>query len=88
MHLRLRDVHSLKEKRAVVRPIIEGTQRRFAVAAAEVAHQDSLREAVIGLAAVSGDAGFAVTVLDKAERFVWSFPEVEVLSAERSWLEA
>lgn len=87
MHLRLRDVHSLKEKRAVVRPIIEGAQRRFAVAAAEVAHQDSLREAVLGLAVVSGDAGFAATVLDKAERFVWSFPEVEVLSSERRWLE-
>ncbi len=87
MHLRLRDVHSLKEKRAVVRPIIDGAQRRFAVAAAEVAHQDSLREATLGLAVVSGDAGFAVNLLDKAERFVWSFPEVEVLSADRRWLE-
>ena len=87
MHLRLRDVHSLKEKRAVIRPIIEGAKRRFAVAAAEVAHQDSLREAALGMAVVSGDAGFAVNVLDKAERFVWSFPEVEVLSADRRWLE-
>lgn len=87
MHLRLRDVHSLKEKRAVVRPILEGVQRRFAVAASEVAHQDSLREATLGMAVVSGDAGFAAGVLDRAERFVWSFPEVEVLSAERSWLE-
>jgi hypothetical protein len=26
-------------------------------------------------------------VLDSAERFVWSRPDVEVLSIERSWLD-
>ena len=88
MELRLRDVHSLKEKRSVVRPIIEGAHRRFAVAAAEVAHQDSWRQATIGMAVVSGDAGHAGSVLDAVERFVWSFPEIEVLSADRRWLEA
>lgn len=88
MDLRLRDVHSLKEKRSVVRPILEGARRRFSVAAAEVAHQDSLRQATIGLATVSGDRSHAVDVLDAVERFVWSFPEVEVLAAERNWMEA
>jgi hypothetical protein len=88
MELRLRDVHSLKEKRSVVRPIIEGAHRRFAVAVSEVAHQDSLRQATVGMAVVSGDAGHAAGVLDAVERFVWSFPEIEVLSAERNWLEA
>jgi uncharacterized protein YlxP (DUF503 family) len=28
-----------------------------------------------------------VDVLDRVERFVWSFPEVEVVTAERRWLE-
>ncbi len=88
MDLRLRDVHSLKEKRSVVRPILDGTRRRFSVAAAEVAHQDSLRQATIGMATVSGDHGHAVTVLDAVERFVWSFPEIEVLATERRWMEA
>jgi uncharacterized protein YlxP (DUF503 family) len=88
MELRLRDVHSLKEKRSVVRPIMEGAHRRFAVAVSEVAHQDSLRQATVGMAVVSGDAGHATEVIDAVERFVWSFPEIEVLSAERNWLEA
>ena len=87
MELRLLDVHSLKEKRSVIRPIMEGAHRRFSVAVSEVAHQDSLRQATIGMACVSGDAGHATEVMDAAERFVWSFPEIEVLSAERSWLE-
>ncbi len=71
----------------MVRPIIEGAQRRFSVAAAEVGHQESLREAIIGMAVVSAEAGHAGSILDAVERFVWSFPEIEVLSAERNWME-
>ena len=88
MELRLHDVHSLKEKRSVIRPILEGCRRRFAVAVAEVGHQDSLRQATLGMATVSGSSGHAVTVVDAVERFVWSFPEVEVLASERNWMEA
>jgi uncharacterized protein YlxP (DUF503 family) len=87
MDLRLIDVHSLKDKRSVVRPIVEGARRRYSVAAAEVAHQDSLREATIGVAVVSGEAGHAVEVADAVERFVWSFPEIQVTSVVRRWLE-
>jgi hypothetical protein len=86
LELHLRDVHSLKEKRAVLRPILEGARRRYAVAAAEVDHQDLWQRAAIGLATVSGTAGQAHEVLDAVERFVWSFPEVEVSDAYRDWL--
>ena len=85
--LRLRDVHSLKEKRSVVKPILEGAHRRFAVATAEVGHHDSLRQSTLAMACVSGDSGHAAQVIDAVERFVWSFPEIEVLACERRWLE-
>jgi len=86
MDLRLPAVHSLKEKRAVLRPILDGARRRFAVAAAEVGSQDAWQSATIGMAAVSGSAYHAGEVLDAVERFVWSFPEVEVTSTLRNWL--
>lgn len=86
LELRLRDVRSLKEKRTVLRPIIDGARRRFAVAAAEVGRQDAWRSAVVGMATVSSSAHHAREVLDAAERFVWSFPEVEVTSSTRSWM--
>jgi hypothetical protein len=79
-------VHSLKEKRAVLRPILEGSRRRYAVAAAEVDHQDRWQRATLGMATVSGSAAHAQQVLDAVERFVWSFPEVEVTASERGWL--
>jgi hypothetical protein len=83
--LQLPHVHSLKEKRAVLRPILEGARRRFEVAAAEVDHQDRWQRATLGLAAVSGSAGHAQAVLDKVERFVWSFPQVDVIGSHRDW---
>ena len=86
MDLRVPDVRSLKEKRSVVRPIIDGAKRRFAVAVAEVDHQDSWQRATIGVAAVSGTAAHAREVIEAVERFVWSFPEVEVITSRRGWV--
>ena len=77
--------HSLKEKRAVLRPILEGARRRFAVAVAEVDGQDLWQRATLGMAAVSGSARHAGEVLDAVERFVWSFPEIEVTACRRNW---
>ncbi|MBA3654909.1 MAG: DUF503 domain-containing protein [Actinobacteria bacterium] len=79
--------HSLKEKRAAIKPIIEGAKRRFGVAVAEVAHQNTWQRADLGVAAVAASVGHVEDVLDEVERFVWSHPEVEVLCAQRSWLE-
>lgn len=86
LELRLPEVRSLKDKRSALKPIVEGARRRFAVAAAEVDHQDAWRVATIGMAAVSGSASHARTVLEAVERFVWSFPEVEVTATRRNWL--
>jgi hypothetical protein len=75
-------VHSLKEKRAVIKPILEGARRRYQAAAAEVDHMDKWQRAALGFAVVSASAGHAEEVMSAVDRFVWSFPEVEVLSVE------
>jgi len=67
----------------VVKTILHGAQNRYGVAVAEVAHHDKWQRAGLGFATVSPSAGHADEVIAKVERFVWSFPEVEVLSAER-----
>ena len=83
LDLLLGDVHSLKEKRAVVRPIVAALRRRFEVAAAEAGDLDLHRRALIGVAVVAADAAHCVTVLDACERLVAGRPEVELLSARR-----
>jgi hypothetical protein len=84
--LRLPACHSLKEKRAVIRPILDGARNRHHVASAEVEDQDRWQRARLGFASVAGSPGHVGEVLDAVERFVWSFPEVEVLSITRSWV--
>ena len=44
----LGDVHSLKQKRSAVRPVIAELRRRFEVSAAEAGHLDLHRRALIG----------------------------------------
>jgi uncharacterized protein YlxP (DUF503 family) len=85
--LHVPEARSLKAKRAVVKPIVEGVRRRFAVAVAEVGHHDQWQRARLGVAAVAGTPGHVADVLDEVERFVWAQPGVEVLSVTRSWLE-
>ncbi len=86
--LHIADSHSLKQKRAVLKPILEGARRRFSVATAEVDHQDKWQRGAVGVAVVSSSHAQACAILDAVERFVWSFPEVQVLDADRCWLDA
>jgi len=87
IELHIPQSHSLKEKRAVLRPVLDGLRNRHPVAVAETDYQDKWQRAEIGIVAVSSSATLVAQVVDDAERFVWSFPEVEVTDARRSWLE-
>ena len=78
--LLLGDIHSLKEKRSIVRPIVAELQRKYSVCAAETGNQDLHRRAEIGLAVVSGDQAHVKDLLDQCERWMAARPEVELLS--------
>ncbi len=79
----LGDVHSLKEKRSVVRPVVAELKRKFEVSAAEAGHLDLHRRSLIGVAVVAADAAHVKDVLDGCERLVAARPELEVLSARQ-----
>jgi uncharacterized protein len=80
----LGDVHSLKGKRAVVRPLVAELRRHYpGVAVAETGHLDLHRRAEIGVAVVSATAANALSVLSECERLVAGRPEIELLSARQ-----
>jgi uncharacterized protein YlxP (DUF503 family) len=81
--LLLGDVHSLKEKRSLVRPLIAEVRKRFELSVAEVDHLDLHRRAGIGVAAVSPDRAHLVHLLDAVEQLVAYRPEIELLSVRR-----
>ena len=77
----LGDVHSLKQKRSVVKPIVAELRRKFEVSVAEAGHLDLHRRALIGVAAVAADAEHVRDVMAACERLVAGRPELELLSA-------
>jgi uncharacterized protein YlxP (DUF503 family) len=87
IELYLRESRSLKTKRSIVRPIVEGLRKRYRVAVSEIDHQDVRQRATVGVAAVAPSHAHLIEVLDEVERFVWSFPEAEILVIDRRWIE-
>lgn len=83
LDLLLGDVHSLKAKRSLVRPVVAELRRRFDVAVAEVDHLGLHRRAGVGVAVVAADAAHVTAVLDAAEACVAARPELDLLSARR-----
>lgn len=80
----------LKEKRAFVRPLKARLRQDFEVSAAEVAHQDLLQRAAIGVAVVGADAEALEPLLEKVTGFVERTAEdegVEISAVRREILE-
>lgn len=61
--LYLPECNSLKEKRSVVKPIVERIRRQFHVSIAEVEDLDDLRVATIGFAVISNSGSHAEEML-------------------------
>ncbi|MDI3480650.1 MAG: uncharacterized protein PWQ97_305 [Tepidanaerobacteraceae bacterium] len=66
------DTFSLKDKRQIVKSIIERLKNRYNISVAEVDRQDDLRRAVIGMACVSTTGEHAGRQLDRALYFMES----------------
>jgi uncharacterized protein YlxP (DUF503 family) len=60
------DIDNIKEKRRIIKSVMEKLRRRYHMSAAEVDLQDSLSFAQIGGALVSNSKTFGETVLRKA----------------------
>jgi uncharacterized protein YlxP (DUF503 family) len=73
---------SLKDKRQVLRKIIDRVKAKFEVAVAEVGDNDLWQRGQIGIAAVGNDRRFINEVLDKVRGFVDQLYLAPVLDQE------
>ena len=76
-------VHSLKEKRMVVKSLIAKLQNRFHVSAAEIDEQDTHQIIVIGVAAIVPNNAMADSMMDEISVFVEENCDAELLSEDR-----
>ena len=76
-------VHSLKEKRMIVKSLIAKLQNKFHVSAAEIDEQDIHQIIVIGIAAVVPHNAMADSLMDEISSFVEENTEAEILDEMR-----
>jgi uncharacterized protein YlxP (DUF503 family) len=87
VELHLGAAQSLKDKRQVLKSILDGARRRYGVSASEIGFQDQWQRARLGFAVVASSAQQAAEIIDDVDRLVWSRPDLDVLSTDRRWLE-
>jgi|SRR5659263_50967 uncharacterized protein len=70
-----------KEKRQILKSIIERTRSRFNVSIAEVDHQDLWQRSSLGIASVSNSEYAVREMLDHVDRSIRSLGKAEVIEA-------
>ena len=81
--LRASWVHSLKEKRMIVKSLTAQLQNKFHISAAEIGEQDTHQIIVIGVAAVVPHSALADSLMEEISRFVEDNCEAEILDETR-----
>ena len=76
-------VHSLKEKRMIVKSLTAQLQNRFHVSAAETDEQDIHQIIVIGVAAIVPHNALADSLMEEISRFMEENCEAEILEETR-----
>ena len=76
-------VHSLKEKRMIVKSMLAKLRNKFHVSAAEIDEQDVHQIIVIGVAAIVPHNAMADSIMDEISEFVELNTEAEILDETR-----
>ncbi len=70
--IHLQGTDTLKDKRRIVKSVIERLKSRFNVSAAEIDRLDNKRMAVIGIAVVSNDKTFTISQMESIKNFIYN----------------
>ena len=76
-------VHSLKEKRMIVKSLVAKLQNKYHVSVAEIEEQDTHQIIVIGVAAIVPHNAMAESLMDEISVFVEENCEAEILDEDR-----
>lgn len=80
--LRLYSPESLKEKRMIIKSLIERLKHRFNISIAEVSDNDLWQISTIGIAIVGNKSVYVDEVINKIINFIDNFELVEIIDCE------
>jgi uncharacterized protein YlxP (DUF503 family) len=87
VELHVHGSQSLKQKRGVVRSIVQRVRNRFNVSVAEIGGQDTWQRAELALAATGGERAQVRGLLERALVFVEELHLAEVIGSDLELLE-
>ncbi|ALS16560.1 DUF503 domain-containing protein [Clostridium butyricum] len=76
-------VHSLKEKRMIVKSLIQKLKNKFNISVAEVENQDIHSTIDIGIAALAGNSAQADSIMEHIITFVENNTDAEIVQIEK-----
>lgn len=76
-------VHSLKEKRMVVKSLLARVRNKFNVSVAEISQQDVHQTIVVGVAGIAANTAQGDSILENVLSFIEANTDAEVVSVER-----
>lgn len=82
LRLSLHEVFSLKQKRSILKKIIERTRNKFPVSIAEVGDNDVWQSAKIGFSIVGNDRVYVNSLLDKVVDHIESLYLAEIIDQQ------
>ena len=82
LDLLIRETHSLKGKRRIVKQIIGRVKNKFNVSIAEVGDQDLWQRSHIGFCLVGNEKRFINSALDKILDFIETINSAEITNAD------
>jgi uncharacterized protein YlxP (DUF503 family) len=82
LRLALHEVFSLKEKRSILKKIIERVRNKFPVSIAEVGDNDVWRSAKIGFSIVGNDRAYVNSCMDKVIDYIESLYLADIIDQQ------
>ncbi|MEY8763562.1 MULTISPECIES: DUF503 domain-containing protein [Clostridium] len=76
-------VHSLKEKRMVVRSIIQKLKNKFNISVSEIDDRDIYQIIVIGIVGICGNSSHTDSIMESIVDFVESHTDAEIIDISK-----
>jgi hypothetical protein len=86
VELEITDSRTLKDKRHVIRSLLDRVRNRFNVGAAEVGKNDSVRYATLAAVGVANERAFLDSMMAKVSDLIESDPRAVVLAEQLEFL--
>ncbi len=85
VHIHVPWVHSLKEKRSIVKSLIAKTRQKFNVSIAEIEDQDRHQHIILGIVCVSNEQKMADRLSNQVLNYIDQITEGRIIKEEREF---